>query len=692
PPLSPSSPDTVLEPVSIARLQLANRRFLALTRDNAFWKTLCFEHSRARSSRRRAAAPAPNLAPLVQLVDNLHNSGTSAGGGGGASRAVHDAHAPSAETQAHRNAAAERKRALANWDPSYPGERFNFYQDYIHRHADVQVAWFEAARDAGSGEGGEEEDDGGEDKLRRRRQQQRHRPRHRRTGDDGGVSREAYGMGVLFDKGGDVASRVYAPLADGSVCAWDAAPRSARQGRLVARSRPGLFGRGGGRALAPEPGPVDAVSVDGRAQRAYFAVRDTVSEVDLATLQLVSQQPFPFAVQALSEMRHPTPMTVGTSHTLHLYDPRSRTVAAAAPVGGNESLGGGDRTARCELIGGGGGGGGGAVPRGRRGNDFGRLFTGDMPGTSHVTLSQPGPASILHLGERAWDGSGDIWVGGRFTSLLNFDRRAFARPRRSVFSGARVSCLAALPHAFVPRELGPARDGAALGAAQVRAAKAAPGTTLLAAGEYRAKGALEAYGFEPAPAHDTPSAAAAAVAHPGPTAYRNRQTAARSKLLAVAPHGARIAYADADGRVVWVERDACTPVRQHNINEGGGDEGGGAGDEGDGGGDMVQKLVPALESGARAAADSKWRLHEDNLLLWTADGRVGMLGFGKRAPFGGGAGGGGVVEGWEESAEEERERRRREEERVYGRTMRRVLERQADEVRFMSGLGMGGGW
>lgn len=561
----------------------------------------------------------------------------------GSPQPVHDPRAPSAEMQVHRDAFRGRTRALANWDPSYPTERVNFYKEYVQRHAPITMSWFPWARD-----GFNEEKE----------------------------LREATGMGILYDDSGEIADKLVAPLDDGSIAIWDSTPmrdrdKNTRYGRLIDRTAMGLLVDRGttmdwGKRLArskasmTETGAVECVSIDSRQKKGYFAVQNVLNEVDLSTLQVVSREIYPFAITALSEAKHPTPLTVGTNWSLHLHDPRRRLPDTNAGHGAST---------RCELI-------AGTPPKG----DFYRSYTGDR-GKAHAPLSQPGPLSILHLPDRDWDGDGDIWVAGRFTSLLNYDRRFFPRLRGTVHSGARISSIARLPHPLVPRELDPTRRPS-LSAADARAARSAAGNTIIAAGEYKGKGSLELYGVPAAPTPAAPAAdPRAAQSGRARGAVRNRQTASRTKLLGARPHGTRLVYADGDGNVKWVERDGFTPVRQHNINAAApaGGPGGlfAAPAPAPGESDIVQKMAPAVADGA-GRADA---LGRDDLLVWTGDGRLGVLGFGRQPGF--------DADGFKERARAAEEAERGREERAYGSTMRRALERQADEVRFMRGLGLG---
>jgi len=80
---------------------------------------------------------------------------------------------------------------------------------------------------------------------------------------------------------------------------------------------------------------------------------------------------------------------------------------------------------------------------------------------NYAPLYQPGPLSILHLSSSGddWDGNGDIYVAGRFPSILNYDRRYFPKLRGTIHSGARLCSMAALSHPFASLEKDLARRG-----------------------------------------------------------------------------------------------------------------------------------------------------------------------------------------------------------------------------------------
>jgi hypothetical protein len=581
------------------------------------WKQLCFEHSIAeRRRRRQLLIPTdnqdPRLAELVRAADSIAGAFTTN---------VHDESAPSAELQAHRNVSKRNAALLANWDPTYPGEKINFYQDFIQRHAPHSMSWFQNAR-------------------------------HGHQDDN--LHHEATGAGILFDDSG-MADKLVASLEDGSISIWDAS--GSRQGGIISRSSMGLLPNRGSdldhetrlvqsKAAMTETGAVECVSIDSRLNKGYFAVQNILNEVDLHTLHVISRTTYPFPIVSLSEARHPTPLTVGTNWTIHLHDTRKPPSLPAS--------------SRCELIG------------GASSSSFSRLQTGDFGG--HVSLSQPGALSILHLPTaREWDGNGDIWVGGRFTSFLNFDRRFFPRLRGTVHSGARLSCITAIPHPFVPHELRLGRPYSSH--SLLHEAKTTPGHTLIAAGEYKGKGSLELYSLSSDPSRSINSSDSRATRN-NHSYYHNRQTASSSKLLSVASHGSRLVFSDGDGNLKWVERDGSTPVRQFNINDVKGTTQ--VGLEA-GYGDIVQKIMPTVSPSLRTTPDDV-PLGHDNLIIWTGDGKLGMVGFGHEPTF--------DINALDGMAEEELGKERRAMEREYGAEMRRALMHQARELKWLQGYGL----
>ena len=613
-----------LDVADIVPLQLVSHRYLTLGRDNALWKTECFVHSRAEALRRRQHLLSVQDARLAELRNAM-----SALPGGDLSAwdvsQLRGSTQPRASSDPAAEARSQRHRAFTNWEPEYAGEQIDYYEEYIHRHASINIGWLKLPKTEVV---------------------------------DKEVLPEATGIGTLTDSQSDQPSHVIAPLDDGSICIWDLCSRSTHTsgggGRLLAQSKCGLLtglpedATSENHIIMTETGAVESVAVDSAARKGYFAVQSLLHELDLEKLQPISTKQYPFPITALSEATGQTPVTVGTNMTVHLNDPRDPAFAATDTSSGGELIGG-------------------------------SVY-------SHVTLEQPGPLSILHHdGVGAEDSS--IWVAGRFTSLLNYDRRFFPRLRGTIFSGARIACLSSLPYPLVPQELDLIRHPDAT-ISRLLEARSRPGMTMLAAGQYKGKGALELYGL------------------PRVKPYQNRQTASASKLLSVAPHGGRIVFSDGDGNLKWVERDGFSHIRTFNINDKPPDITDAAQDasaygiwsstasEMPGQGDIVQKIVPTETISASSSSNtasiggSSGRLdvNQSDLLLWTGDGALGVLGFGHSNPLGDNDEWHDAVEAQAETAEQ---RAKEDAERQYGMAMRRALERNADEVRFVRGLGMG---
>jgi hypothetical protein len=487
-----------------------------------------------------------------------------------------------------------------NWDPSYPGEKLNFYEEYISRHAPIQISWLNVPKTP-----------------------------HKET-------LEATGIGILRGQ------HAISPLEDGSICIWDISARSTSNptggsGHLLAQSAPGLLSNhppSKSHAPIPSPGATESISISSSSQTGYFALGTHLHSIDLQTLQIASKKIFPWPITALSPHSAEIPLTVGTNHTIHLYDPRDPTFSP-----GSQQPGGGS-----EIIAG--------------------------SAYSHATLPQPGPLSILH------DIRGEsIWVAGRFTSLLHYDRRFFPRLLGSTFSGARIASLASIPYPFVPRHIDLVRNPATSISAYLTA-KAGDGMTLLAAAEYKGKGSLELYATDGSKGY-----------------YRNRQTASASKLLAVAPHGGKVVCSDGDGNLRWFERNGGDHIRTFNLQdeapkvEAAAEESGiwhSSSNAAIGQGDIVQKILPLDSVSSICGDEGRPDIHSQDLMLWTGDGRLGVLGFGHSGPLEE-ARGEEVGEGGLSTVE----RARADAERSYEGAMRRALQRNADEVRFVRGLGMG---
>jgi hypothetical protein len=361
------------------------------------------------------------------------------------------------------------------------------------------------------------------------------------------------------------------------------------------------------------------------------------------------------------------PLTVGTNLSLYLHDHRTRRSSGPSSSSG-EKIDSYDTTFNSLKI--------------PRSLDF-RSLLNPEPSPEYAHLYQPGPLSILHLPSSGdeWDGNGDIYVAGRFPSILNYDRRYFPRLRGTIHSGARLSSMASLPYPFASMEKDLARRGE-LSIEQVWEAKTRPGKTLIACGEYNSKGSLEMYGLSPNPVISTVSSDSSA-GHLQNSVMKNRQTSSSSKLLSVSNHGTRIVVSDGGGNLKWFERDGFTEARRWNIAHGSVEAPRGIfGTLGDsymdsGLGDIVIKLANTH------TGRSEKPVNEDDLVLWTGE-KIGLLSFSSKPGF--------TADSFEDVVKKTpRDAHREREERTYSETMRRALEANADEVRFMTGLGLGYG-
>lgn len=196
--------------------------------------------------------------------------------------------------------------------------------------------------------------------------------------------------------------------------------------------------------------------------------------------------------------------------------------------------------------------------------------------------------------------------------------------------------------------------------------KSRPGNTLIACGEYKSKGSLELFGLCSGSTTETNGL--------GESAMKNRQTSSSSKLLSVANHGTRIVVSDGSGSLKWFERDGFTEVRRWNLAHGSVEAPRGIfGSSGDsfmdsGSGDIAIKIL-TTNSGLSDAPMSK-----GDLMLWTGE-KLGMLTFTNRSGF--------TADSFESVVED----CDGEKERAQSIMMRRALQAQADDVRFVRGLG-----
>lgn len=618
-----------LEPSDIVKLQFVSKRYLELGRDDTLWREQCFTHSSFLDKLRRRqeliSSETEDDSGMRELAIALAtNNGT------GDSRL----HKPRQEARDLRSKANERIRILANWDPSYPTEKVKWYDEYIARNAPISTSWLQ-------------------------------QPRHRESASREHL--EVRGMAVYTPKGDTRATMVVAPLDDGSICIWDIGANASRKGSIVARSKSGILAESGrsqdlkARSKMISTGVTECISVDSTLKKAYVAVQSGLVEVDLETLQTVNHEAYPFSITALSEAKHPTPLTVGTNLSLYLHDSRQR-----ANVGSPSQI------ERLDSF---------KVTSGSTDKSFSfKSLLNPEPSSDYAHLYQPGPLSIVHLPSSGddWNGNGDIYVAGRFPSILNYDRRNFPKLRGTIHSGARLSQIATLPYPFASMEKDLARRGE-LSVEQVWKAKTRPGKTLIACGEYNSKGSLEMYGLCSDPNLSTISSQFSAGRLQDST-MKNRQTSSSSKLLSVANHGTRIVVSDGGGNLKWFERDGFTESRRWNIAHGSVEAPRGIfGTLGDsymdsGSGDIAIK-IQTTDSGI-----DERPVNENDLILWTGD-KVGLLNFSSKPGF--------TADSFEDTPKTAEEALQEKEERTHAATMRRALEMQANEVRYVGGLGLG---
>lgn len=234
--------------------------------------------------------------------------------------------------------------------------------------------------------------------------------------------------------------------------------------------------------------------------------------------------------------------------------------------------------------------------------------------------------------------------------------------------------MTAMPYPFsaLDSEL---RTTSQLSLDQVERSKAATGgRTLVACGEYNTKGSLELYGL-----------CAPEMASPGlpgglqNSVMKNRQTASHSKLLSVVNHGTRLVFSDGSGLLKWFERDGFTEVRRCKIGHYEREQAASLFSSMPGSDDIARKL---LTTGSSNGVD-QGKLNNNDLLFWTGE-KLGLVSFSSGEGFTA------DLEP-EEPSKTPEEMALEEEERNYGERMRRALERQADDVRFVGNLGLGSG-
>jgi hypothetical protein len=553
------------------------------------------------------------------------------------------------------------------WDSSAAGEHVDWYSEYIARQGPISLSWIEQPS-VRKGEG-------------KRRQ-----------------SYEIKGMGLLKDWSSSRQNKIVAPLEDGSVCIWDlnhshSADSQARKGKILGVSEPGILmtNLSGRRDHSASKASLEfinlgeGVSVDSLRQRAYLAVGNVLNEVDLETLKVISQQRYPWSIFALSqETDYSVPLTLATTLSLQIYDSRLSADEEEEAI-----------SSRCDQV---------ASPRAPELGIFAHSDTplfqlqsnGQPPtrirspepsdkGANYAPLFQPGPLSILHPPAPHVN---TILLAGRFPSILCYDRRFFPRLQTTVHSGGRLCGLASVPAPRFP----------------VFSDDTYPEAhSIVACGDYKGRGSLELYNLKPTSDHISNPSTMSSTLNPE---YTNRQSVASSKLLSVASHGNRIVFSDSEGNIKWTERDGRSEVRRWNINTSHPQISFGRRsrqptphtDEEQPPRGLWPSLSQENHEVARKILPTGGNLTGDELLVWTGE-RIGRLKFSIPADY--------EMEVDEEDVDDDdlfmhaevdeatreamRHKRRDdwEKEQRYENSMRRALEQQADEVRWMGSRGLG---
>lgn len=626
---------------------MVSKKIFDLARDNNLWKLHCYEHSWAALQ-----ASRPSGRNSESLLTNETASLSVLG-----QNSLRDLIQPAVPRPEDGGAEdprglslSERARAAAEWDSSAEGEHVDWYSEYIARHGPLSFSWVQQPLHP-KGEG-------------RRREPY-----------------EVKGMGLLKDWSSARENKIVAPLDDGSVCIWDlnhshSAVSQSGRGRILGMSEPGVLMRNlsGRRERSPSKSPLEfinlgeGVSIDSFRRRAYLAIGNVLNEVDLETLRVISQQRYPWSIFALSqETDYSVPLTLATTLSLQIHDSRLsaaeeeeaislRCEKNSAPLVPELDIFPHYDSPQLQLQP------NGLPPR--------RIRSPGPEQENYAPLFQPGPLSILHPPAPHVN---TILLAGRFPSILCYDRRFFPRLQSTVHSGGRLCGLASAPGPRFP----------------VFSDSVYPEShAVVACGEYNGRGSLELYNLQSS-SKDSDNSNPSERSSQLTPAYKNRQSAASSKLLSVASHGNRLVYSDSEGNIKWVERNGRAEVRRWNLN-------------------ISQPHDPSQPRGlwpssepqnqnnevARKILPTGGNLSGDELLVWTGE-RIGRIRF--SVPADQDDGNEDDEDGWfmhAEVDEETREAMRKkhrdecEKERRYEEAMRQALERQADEVRWMGTDGM----
>jgi hypothetical protein len=172
---------------------------------------------------------------------------------------------PRKEPLDHKSLSNEKVRIRANWDPVFPGEKVDWYNEYITRHAPISTSWLQ-------------------------------QPRNRESPEKEYL--EVRGV-ALYTPPGDAESTLsVAPLDDGSLCLWDVNGSRGRKGAIWQRSKPGIL------SVDPHPqagpsrrskmvstGVTECISIDNFRNRAYVAVQSSKVPFFVHSMLFVGIQP-----------------------------------------------------------------------------------------------------------------------------------------------------------------------------------------------------------------------------------------------------------------------------------------------------------------------------------------------------------------------------------------------------------------
>ncbi|RAO68938.1 uncharacterized protein BHQ10_004950 [Talaromyces amestolkiae] len=468
------------------------------------------------------------------------------------------------------------------------------------------------------------------------------------TGGPNRMLRDAMGMGLLRDWSFAREDRVIAPLDDGTICVWDmnyshSNSANSLKGKITGMSRPGVLMTDMSKRsdkTPPRSPPLEflnvgeCVSVDSMRRRAYIAVGNILNEVDLETLHVVHQQRYAWSIFALSqETDYSVPLTLATTLSLQIYDARLSSPEEEAEI----SL---------------------------RSIPIVRSYSYSQT-DNHLNAFE---ALVRIRKVRIMRRCFNLGLCRYYILRLRMLIPSFWQEDFLVFS---VTTGALFPGYKLPFTLEVGKH------------------TIVACGEYNGRGSLELYDLN---FHGSDPQHEDSESHMQSARYQNRQSAASSKLLSVASHGARIVFSDSNGNVKWVERDGQTQVRHWNINTsrrqsriaspGDVDES-----------DQVRGLFFTSDTSMRNDVVRKIlptdaNLNGDELLLWSGD-RIGRLRFSNDSDEGTDD----EMNDWmsldgEEADITEKQARRQSKElekrreQEYAQRIRRALERQADETEY----------